>query len=117
MEGEQSENKVSKPNNWPYMNMSSLVTSFFIKLTTAGVIWGCGYMNINLAWLLCPIIVFVWKSERQKDQQLRAITAQASVLANEKELIGKRMDELPSWVYFPDFDRAEWLNRVGFIYF
>ncbi|XP_043675721.1 extended synaptotagmin-1 isoform X2 [Vespula pensylvanica] len=112
MEAEPNENKVSKPNTWPYMNMSSLVTSFFIKLTTAGIIWGCGYMNINLAWLLCPIIVFVWKSEKQKDQQLRAITAQASVLANEKELIGKRMDELPSWVYFPDFDRAEWLNRI-----
>ncbi|XP_047354620.1 extended synaptotagmin-1 isoform X1 [Vespa velutina] len=112
MEAEPNENKVSKPNTWPYMNMSSLVTSFFIKLTTAGIIWGCGYMNINLAWLLCPIMVFVWKSERQKDQQLRAITAQASILANEKELIGKRMDELPSWVYFPDFDRAEWLNRI-----
>ncbi|KAF7394140.1 hypothetical protein HZH68_010959 [Vespula germanica] len=112
MEAEPNENKVSKPNTWPYMNMSSLVTSFFMKLTTAGIIWGCGYMNINLAWLLCPIIVFVWKSEKQKDQQLRAITAQASVLANEKELIGKRMDELPSWVYFPDFDRAEWLNRI-----
>ncbi|XP_046825814.1 extended synaptotagmin-1 isoform X1 [Vespa crabro] len=112
MEAEPNENKVSKPNTWPYMNISSLVTSFFIKLTTAGIIWGCGYMNINLAWLLCPIMVFVWKSERQKDQQLRAITAQASILANEKELIGKRMDELPSWVYFPDFDRAEWLNRI-----
>ncbi|XP_035739054.1 extended synaptotagmin-1-like isoform X1 [Vespa mandarinia] len=112
MEAESNENKVSKPNTWPYMNMSSLFTSFFIKLTTAGIIWGCGYMNINLAWLLCPIMVFVWKSERQKDQQLRAITAQASILANEKELIGKRMDELPSWVYFPDFDRAEWLNRI-----
>ncbi|KAL2714277.1 extended synaptotagmin-1-like isoform X1 [Vespula squamosa] len=112
MEAESSEKKVSKPYTWPYMNMSSLVTSFFIKLTTAGIIWGCGYMNVNLAWLLCPIIVYVWKSEKQKDQQLRAITAQASVLANEKELIGERMDELPSWVYFPDFDRAEWLNRI-----
>ena len=23
-----------------------------------------------------------------------------------------RVDELPSWVYFPDVERAEWLNKV-----
>ncbi|XP_043486044.1 extended synaptotagmin-2 isoform X1 [Polistes fuscatus] len=112
MEPDPCDNKVSKPNIWPYMTMSSLIKSFFINLTTTGIIWSWGYMNFSLAWLIAPIIIMAWKSERQKDQQLRAITAQASVMANEKELIGKRMDELPSWVYFPDFDRAEWLNRI-----
>ncbi|XP_015182363.1 PREDICTED: extended synaptotagmin-2 isoform X2 [Polistes dominula] len=112
MEPNPCDNKVSKPNIWPHMTMSSLFKSFFVNLTTTGIIWSWGYMNFSLAWLIAPIILLVWKSERQKDQQLRAITAQASVMANEKELIGKRMDELPSWVYFPDFDRAEWLNRI-----
>ncbi|XP_014605357.1 PREDICTED: extended synaptotagmin-2 isoform X2 [Polistes canadensis] len=112
MEPDPCDNKVPKPYIWPYMTMSSLIKSFFINLTTTGIIWSWGYMNFSLAWLFAPIILLAWKSERQKDQQLRAITAQASVIANEKELIGNRMDELPSWVYFPDFDRAEWLNRI-----
>ncbi|KAK2575492.1 hypothetical protein KPH14_011218 [Odynerus spinipes] len=112
MEARSDDNKVTKPKTWPYMNLSSLLTSFFIKLTTASIIWGWGYMNLSLGWLIAPVMLSVWKLERQKDQQLRAITAQASIMANEKELIAKRIDELPSWVYFPDFDRAEWLNRI-----
>lgn len=115
MEGESGNNvsnKDSKPITWPYMNVSSLTVSFLTKLATAGIIWGWGYLNYSIAWLIAPIAFSVWKAERKKDNELRTITAQASVLAKEKELIVNRMNELPSWVYFPDFDRAEWLNRV-----
>ncbi|XP_011062430.1 PREDICTED: LOW QUALITY PROTEIN: extended synaptotagmin-2 [Acromyrmex echinatior] len=115
MEGESennSFNKNSKPITWPYMNVSSLTISFLTKLAAAGIIWGWGYFNYSIAWLIAPIAFSVWKAERKRDNELRTITAQASVLAKEKELIVSRMNELPSWVYFPDFDRAEWLNRI-----
>lgn len=115
MEGESENNipnKDSKPVSWPYMNASSLTISFLTKLAAAGIIWSWGYFNYSIAWLIAPIAFSVWKAERKKDNELRTITAQASVLAKEKELIVDRMNELPSWVYFPDFDRAEWLNRV-----
>lgn len=115
MEGESennTSNKETKPVTWPYMNVSSLTISFLTKLAAVGVIWGWGYFNYSIAWLIAPIAFSVWKAERKKDNELRTITAQASVLAKEKELIVNRMNELPSWVYFPDFDRAEWLNRV-----
>ncbi|XP_067208143.1 extended synaptotagmin-2 isoform X2 [Linepithema humile] len=115
MEGDSENNtsdKVSKPNTWPYMTVSSLTLSFVVKLAAASVIWGWGYYNFSIAWLIAPIAFSVWKAERKRDNELRAITAQASVLAKEKELIVGRIDELPSWVYFPDFDRAEWLNRI-----
>ncbi|XP_018315969.1 extended synaptotagmin-2 isoform X4 [Mycetomoellerius zeteki] len=115
MEGESENNapnKDSKPITWPYMNVSSLSISFLTKLMAAGIIWGWGYFNYSIAWLIAPIAFSVWKAERKRDNELRTITQQASVLAKEKELIVSRMNELPSWVYFPDFDRAEWLNRI-----
>ncbi|CAK9807756.1 Extended synaptotagmin-2 [Anthophora plagiata] len=112
MEGKSKDNKISKANPWPYMNISSLTMSFLTKLATAGIIWGWGYLNFNIAWLIAPVALVAWKTERRKDNELRTITAQASVMAREKELIMSRIDELPSWVYFPDFDRAEWLNKV-----
>ncbi|XP_053984872.1 extended synaptotagmin-1 isoform X1 [Hylaeus volcanicus] len=112
MEGKCEDNKVSKPNPWPYMNIGSLTVSFFTKLATAGIIWGWGYLNLSIGWLIAPIALAAWKSERRKDNELKTITAQASVMAKEKELVMSRLDELPSWVYFPDFDRAEWLNKV-----
>lgn len=118
MEGESennTSNKVSKPINWPYMNISSLTISFLTKLTAAGIIWGWGYFNYSIAWLIAPIAFSVWKAECKKDNELRMLTTQASALAKEKVMIMGRIDELPSWVYFPDFDRAEWLNRVCII--
>lgn len=107
-----NEKIVSKPTTWPYMNVGSLTISFLTKLAATGIVWGWGYFNLSVAWLIVPIAVSVWKTERKKDNELRTITAQASIMAKEKELISSRIDELPSWVYFPDFDRAEWLNRV-----
>ncbi|KAH0949266.1 hypothetical protein HN011_000641 [Eciton burchellii] len=106
-----SPNKASRPT-WPYMNVGSLGTSLLMKLAAAGIIWGWGYFNFSIAWLIAPIAISVWKTERKKDNELRAVVAQAAVLAKEKELILSRIDELPSWVYFPDFDRAEWLNKI-----
>ncbi|XP_076290205.1 extended synaptotagmin-like protein 2 isoform X2 [Lasioglossum baleicum] len=112
MEGKSEDNSVSKPNPWPYMNIGSLTLSFFTKLATASIIWGCGYFNVSIAWLIAPIALAAWKTERRKDNELKVITAKASIMAKEKELIMSRLDELPSWVYFPDVDRAEWLNKV-----
>ncbi|XP_072755087.1 extended synaptotagmin-2 isoform X2 [Anoplolepis gracilipes] len=115
MEGESennTSNKVSKPITWPYMNIGSLTISFLTKLAAAGIIWGWGYFNYSIAWLIAPIAFSVWKTENKKDNELRMLTTQASALANEKVMIMGRIDELPSWVYFPDFDRAEWLNRI-----
>ncbi|EFN72622.1 Extended synaptotagmin-2 [Camponotus floridanus] len=117
MEGESennTSNKISKPINWPYMNISSLTISFLSKLAAAGIIWGWGYFNYSIAWLIAPIAFSVWKAECKKDNELRMLTTQASALAKEKVMIMGRIDELPSWVYFPDFDRAEWLNRILF---
>jgi hypothetical protein len=31
---------------------------------------------------------------------------------NEEQYIKARLDELPSWVFFPDIERAEWVNRI-----
>ena len=31
---------------------------------------------------------------------------------NEKDAIMARVDEVPSWVYFPDRERSEWLNKI-----
>lgn len=112
MEGKSEDVKTSKSIQWPYMSISSLARSFLSKLATVGIIWGWGYLNLNIAWLIAPIVLVTWKAERRKDNELRVITAQASVMAKEKGLIMDRLDELPSWVYFPDFDRAEWLNKV-----
>ena len=112
MESKCEDVKPSETIQWPYMSISSLARSFLSKLATVGIIWGWGYLNLNIAWLIAPIVLVTWKAERRKDNELRVIMAQSTVMAKEKGLIMDRLDELPSWVYFPDFDRVEWLNKV-----
>lgn len=97
---------------WPFMTISSLAMSLIVRATAVGVIWAWGYMNWSIAWLLPPVFFSVWKIESHRNNNLKRLTAQAAVMAKEKEVILNRIDELPSWVYFPDYDRAEWLNRV-----
>lgn len=112
---EDDKNKiVAQKSSWPHFTILSLSTSFIGKFAAVGVIWGLGYMNWSLAWLIAPVLLSVWRSETKKDNQLRLSAAQAISLMNEKQMIETRMNELPSWVYFPDFDRAEWLNKVPY---
>ncbi|XP_016838041.1 extended synaptotagmin-1 isoform X2 [Nasonia vitripennis] len=104
--------EIEAPKTWPYMTFASLGKSLFMKLATVGVIWGVGYMNWNFAWLIPPIAFVVLKSEQKKDGNLKRLTAQATALSKEKIIIENRIDDLPTWVYFPDYDRAEWLNGI-----
>lgn len=97
---------------WPFMTVSSFATTLITRLAAAAAIWGWGYTNYSFGWLIPPVLFTAWKYESQKNSQLKRLTAQATAMAKEKDIIISRMDELPSWVYFPDFDRAEWLNKV-----
>ena len=112
MESENSteENKITK---WPYMTLSSLTKSIVFKLTIVGFVWGFGYMHWNFAWLIPAIVFIEFQSERKNYGDLKRMTAQATALANEELIIRNRLDELPTWVNFPDYDRAEWLNAVS----
>lgn len=98
--------------SWPYMTFGTLIKSLLTKAISFGLIWGVGYMNWNFAWLIPPIAFVVLRGERKKDAQMKRLTAQATALSKDKIIIENRIDELPIWVYFPDYDRAEWLNGV-----
>ncbi|XP_063973441.1 extended synaptotagmin-2 isoform X2 [Diachasmimorpha longicaudata] len=108
---EEAEEEKMPPTS-SYMTIGSFTLSLLMKLAAVGVIWSFGYMRWSVAWLLPPVFLSVWKYESSKNNELKRLTAQATVLANEKDVITNRMNDLPSWVYFPDFDRAEWLNKV-----
>lgn len=82
------------------------------KIATVAAIYLLGYYNISVAWLFGPVILSVIREEWKKEKQLRRNIAKAAAMSCEKEVILARVDDLPSWVYFPDIERVEWLNRV-----
>jgi hypothetical protein len=75
-------------------------------------------ININFvgffqfAWLLCPLLLSVIREQVRSKHDTRRAVAKASALASDKDVILARLNDLPAWVFFPDVERCEWLNRI-----
>jgi len=82
------------------------------KVAIVGSIYLVGYMGWSVAWLIAPVILSVARDQLAKTSEKKRDIAKASALASEKDVILARIDELPAWVYFPDVERCEWLNKV-----
>ncbi|XP_025204674.1 extended synaptotagmin-2 [Melanaphis sacchari] len=66
------------------------------------------------AWVLVPFFfcLSVVRDLLRNSGQIKRRRAQLAAAANEKDLITANFTELPSWVFFPDIHRAEWLNQI-----
>lgn len=93
--------------------MSSIVYATLKRVAVVGVIYFVGYMDWSVAWLITPLIFSVMRDQWKKKSDLARTIAIASAQANEKDVILAKITDLPSWVYFPDVERCEWVNRVS----
>lgn len=91
----------------------SILYSIAKKVTVVGAIYLVGYMNWSVAWLITPIVFAVTREYWRNTSNLRREIAKASARADEKDVILARINDLPAWVYFPDIERCEWINRVS----
>uniref|UniRef100_A0A1Q3FZ30 Protein kinase c conserved region 2 n=1 Tax=Culex tarsalis TaxID=7177 RepID=A0A1Q3FZ30_CULTA len=69
-------------------------------------------MGWSVAWLITPVILSVARDQWRTKNETRRNVAKASALANDKDVILARLGDLPAWVFFPDVERCEWLNRI-----
>uniref|UniRef100_T1J7Z1 Extended synaptotagmin-2 n=1 Tax=Strigamia maritima TaxID=126957 RepID=T1J7Z1_STRMM len=75
------------------------------------LVYFMGYYRFSSAWILVGLIVYVMRGKYQREKSFKMdIAKQASI--NEKASILARVLDLPSWVYFPDTERAEWVNKI-----
>lgn len=78
------------------------------------VIYFVGYMNWSVTWLITPMILIETRNFWGKSTAIKREITKASIKCKEKDVISTRVKDLPSWVYFPDFERCEWVNCVSF---
>ncbi|XP_073983469.1 extended synaptotagmin-like protein 2 isoform X2 [Rhodnius prolixus] len=93
-------------------NILHLLYNFSKQLGKVAVVYLLGYFNISPAWLIGPVILSVLREEWGKEKELKRNIAKAAALSNEKDVILARVDDLPAWVFFPDIERAEWVNKI-----
>uniref|UniRef100_A0A0P5KR21 Extended synaptotagmin-2-B n=1 Tax=Daphnia magna TaxID=35525 RepID=A0A0P5KR21_9CRUS len=75
-------------------------------------VYAMGYFNFSIAWILGIVGITAATDQWRKERNYRMSTARASAIYDDKDVIMARVSDLPSWVFFPDFDRAEWLNKI-----
>ncbi|XP_070496285.1 extended synaptotagmin-2 isoform X1 [Chironomus tepperi] len=90
----------------------SIMYSAAKKVAVVGIVYFVGYMNWSVAWLICPLLLSVIRDQIRGQHDIRRQVAKASALANDKDVILARLNDLPAWVFFPDVERCEWLNRI-----
>lgn len=90
----------------------SVCYTFVKRISTVMLVYTLGYFGFSSAWLIGPVILSVMREEWRKEKDLKRNVAKAAAMCNEKDVILARVDDLPTWVFFPDVERAEWLNRI-----
>lgn len=70
-----------------------------------------------MAWLLGPIILLVVRDQWRKDKETKTLVAQAAALANEKDVVLARINDLPAWVINFDIFANICLTYIIFVYF
>jgi len=97
-------------------NVQVGVWSLGLRLLKTLCSWSClylwGYFQCSPGWLLAPLLFSVLKYEWKKEKKASRLNAQLRATTDEKQFLVSRLQDLPAWVYFPDFERVEWLNRV-----
>ena len=115
---EDTENKDEGPVTLQPRQASSTIASYAKKLgvnTLACIsVYLLGYFEFSVAWMIPPLMLSVLQRQWKKDKRNKLAAAREAALTNEQAMIEARMnaEELPSWVFFPDKERAEWVNSI-----
>jgi hypothetical protein len=80
------------------------VQRFAFKSVAWIAIYSLGYFDFSVAWLLTPLLLTVMRSQWKKERDAKLSAARHAALTNEKSMIESRIrvEDLPSWVFFPD---------------
>ena len=115
MEAAKTESKlVTLPPRGQSSSVMGVVRKIGLRTLAWLGVYLLGYFDYSVAWLVTPLILSVVRDEWKKDKRNRLAAAREAALSNEQAMVEARldMDELPSWVFFPDRERAEWLNNI-----
>lgn len=71
-------------------------------------LWLVGHFHFSFAWIIMILMVFVsWEFQMDKKNKRRERMEKAV-----KSSFIDKIQNLPSWVYFPEKEQAEWINRI-----
>lgn len=83
----------------------------FTKFAVYGVIYFLGRLNYGLSSLI-PIFFTAFHDFKTRSRDLKRAKTQCVLGGHDRNAVLSRLDEIPAWVLFPDFERVEWFNLI-----
>jgi len=95
-------------------NIVKVIQKVALKSVVWIAIYTLGYFDFSVAWLATPLLLSVMRSQWKRERDAKLSAARHAALTNEKVMIESRIrvEDLPTWVFFPDKERAEWMNSI-----
>eukprot|EP00058_Branchiostoma_floridae_P012803 XP_002598291.1 hypothetical protein BRAFLDRAFT_119164 [Branchiostoma floridae] len=84
---------------------------YVMSLGVLALVWLVGYWGFSVTWVMLGLFIWMWREKKIKKKNYKIRTARG-VAQNEQATILSCVQDLPSWVYFPDVEKAEWLNKI-----
>ncbi|KAK2570434.1 Extended synaptotagmin-3 [Acropora cervicornis] len=105
-----AENEAKKPARKTELAILKFVLKYLKLVGGALLIWFMGWLGLSYVWIICGLFIYVlWRLNADERKTRRDAFREAA--EKEQEVVEARMEDLPSWVFFPDVERAEWLNK------
>ncbi|KAF5402928.1 Extended synaptotagmin-2-B [Paragonimus heterotremus] len=76
-------------------------------------LWGIGYMQFSATWIALGTFGY-FCIQLARNKRIQLTSSLKAIGQDEKAFILQNfsVSDLPSWVYFPDVERAEWFNKM-----
>lgn len=81
------------------------------KILVYTIVYILGRLNYSFAWIVPLFFTSIQDHIRNKRAVNKAAT-HAALKMDDKDGIYSRLDEIPAWVLFPDYERCEWINKI-----
>ena len=83
-------------------------TEFGIYFGVTFSLWFVGHMHFSFAWIVMILVVFVsWQYQMEEKKKRRNKMKKAFTSS-----FMEKIQNLPSWVYFSETEKADWLNQI-----
>ena len=94
-----------------------VIKRFILKSAGWITIYLVGYYNFSVAWLITPLVLSVLRSQWKSERNNKLMAAREAALTDERKMIESRIrvEDLPSWVFFPD--KVFYLSSHNILYF
>lgn len=91
--------------------MNADILSTFSKILVFTAVYVFGRLNFSIGCLV-PLFYVAVQDHFLIQRRIRKAATHAALGLSERDTLVQRLDDIPTWVIFPDYERVEWLNKI-----